>query len=227
MSNVVTLERSSDYEVRLIEANDKQVVSARRETDVRTAITRGLQEYLKQLRIDWPGGRQHAFHAVTNTHPDSVVLAAWPSVNIWSEVLGEYEAANLTPRTEKVGGDLVIRKVSEFAVNLNVDVYASDLEERVGLAAMLEDAFDPHDWSYGFTLELPYYFNARATFAKTHLGYHDSEENASQNIWMATFILNATCPQYRFVGPAKTIDVRVDTGDQEGGSGEIGPHVVI
>ncbi len=51
-----------------------------------------------------------------------------------------------------------------MGLDLTLDVYTSDPVERSVLTAGLEDAMNPVDWRYGFFLDLPYYFGARASY---------------------------------------------------------------
>jgi hypothetical protein len=102
-----------------------------------------------------------------------------------------------------------------------------DPVERMALVAMLEDAFDPVDWMTGFVLELPHYFNERATFEKTGMDYIDGPMPAHRRMRAARFQLTGHCSQFRFVGLVPKPAFRLDCGDGEGGQGGIGPDVDV
>jgi hypothetical protein len=110
---------------------------------------------------------------------------------------------------------------------LTVEFVTMDSVERMALTAMLEDAFEPVDWMTGFRLELPHYFNTRATFEKTGMDYVDGPVQAHRRIRAVHFQLVGVCSQYRFVGLVPKPTFRLDCGEADGGRGGIGPNVVL
>lgn len=215
-----------DVRTRLIsKPGDKQLLTSVRETDVRTAMTRALKEYLEGLSIDWVGGRQSRFASVKQTWSEPEEAAEYPSACVYADSPGTYEASDFTPQDFDLGDSLVVRKVSEFNQPLVVDVVSTDPEERAALVAMLEDAFDPVDWMTGFVLELPHYHNARATFEKVGLSYMDGPVPAHRRVRAARFRVDGSCPQFRFAGLVPKLDLRLDLGESEGGRGGVGPDV--
>ena len=219
---------STESTTRLItQSDDRERLTANRETDVRTALTRGLKEYLERLSIDWPGGRQSRFKRVEQTWATPEESAEYPSASVYSEQPGVYEASSLTPETIDLGDNLTIRKVAEFRQPLTVEFITMDPIERMALVAMLEDAFDPVDWMTGFRLELPHYFNTRAEFEKTGMDYVDGPVQAHRRMRAVHFQLVGGCSQYRFVGLVPKPQFRLDCGEADGGRGAIGPNVVL
>jgi hypothetical protein len=219
---------SSTATTRLIPLpGDEQSVTSRRETDVRTAMTRGVAEYLRQLSIDWVGGRRSYFKQVLETWSEPENDSKYPSACVYAEGDGIYDTSNLTPQTYDIGDGLQLRKASELKLRISVEFTATDPVERMALMAMLEDAFDPCDWRSGFILELPHYHNVRATFEKLDNKYEDGPVVAQRRIRVGRVILDGMCPQMRFVGIVPKPDFRIDAGEAESGQGGIGPDVAI
>lgn len=160
--------------------DDLQHMTRDFETDVRTALTRGVKEYLEQLKIDWPGGRQSKFVKVLQTWAEPEVPAEYPSAVVYATEPGTYDGRNFTPTTEVLEDGYIIRLTSEFTQQIVVEVWTTDPRERVALVKMLEDAFCPVDWMYGFRLELPHYHNMRATFEPLTLAYDDVGDDAQR-----------------------------------------------
>jgi hypothetical protein len=219
---------SSTATTRLIDLpGDVGIITSRRETDVRTALTRGVAEYLRQLSIDWVGGRQHRFKQVLETWSEPENESKFPSACVYSEGEGTYDTSNLTPQTYDLGDSLQLRKISELKLRVAVEFVATDPPERMAIMSMLEDAFDPCDWRSGFVLELPHYHNVRASFEKLDNKYEDGPVVAQRRIRVGRVTLDAICPQMRFVGIVPKPDFRIDAGEAEGGQGGIGPDVAI
>lgn len=171
--------------------DDLQVMTRDYETDARTAITRGLKEYLEQLVVNWPGGRQSKFAKVFQTWAEPEVPAEYPSAVVYATEPGTYDARNFTPSTEQLADGFVIRLSAEFVQNVVVEVWTTDPKERVALVKMLEDAFSPVDWMYGFRLELPHYHNMRATFEPMTMAYDDSADDAQRRYRRVIMVLTA------------------------------------
>jgi hypothetical protein len=75
----------------------------------------------------------------------------------------------------------------EYVLDLMVDTWETDQEGRQAISAMLEDAFVPVDFRYGPLLELPHYFNERATYELMSSTYVDDEAAAQQRVRRARF----------------------------------------
>lgn len=206
---------------------DDNILAKEKETDVRTAITRALAEYLRRLDVYWAGGRYSRFAVVAETWAEPEDAVGYPGAAVWTDQPGLYDDSRFTPRTFELEDKVLLREISEFTQVLKVELFCTDKEERMALVSMLEDAFDPVDWMSGFVLEAPHYHNARITYEKTEMGYLDSAAQAEQRARNAVFTLNTSCPQYRLSGVGQHMNIRIDTGDVEGGVGEIGPEVEI
>jgi hypothetical protein len=82
----------------------------------------------------------------------------------------------------------------DYVQDVQVEVWANDPAERSAVVMMLERAFLPQAWRYGFTLELPYYFHGRATYALKDLTIRDDATTSQQRLRAAVFTLAARAP---------------------------------
>ena len=71
------------------------------------------------------------------------------------------------------------------------------MKQRMGLVAMLEQQLDPTDFRYGLLLELPHYFNERASYEKTSMRYIDNEDSAQRRIRRAQITVTGRVPVVR------------------------------
>lgn len=192
-------------------ASDKQVYTDYRDTDTRTALTRGLAEYLETLSINWPGGRQSRFVKVLQVWSEPEAIAEYPSAVVYSTDAGTYEDSVLSPTLIMLPNRTYLRAVAELRLMMTVEVWATDPKERMALAAMLEDAFDPHEFMTGVRLQLPHYHNQRATYEKMSMTYDDSLDTAQRRWRKAVFTIAGNLTQLRKVGALPTMDLRVKT----------------
>lgn len=176
---------------------DPQVLTNLRETDVQTALTRGLAEYLQDLVIVMQGGREFRFARVFDKYPDAEDSAEYPAAIVYSGQAGTYDASQFTPRTFDVASGITVRAISEFSIGLTVEVWANDTDERIAFAALMEDALNPVDWMYGLRLELPHYYGTRATYELTGITYLDSPEDLQRRWVKAAFAIQANVTQYK------------------------------
>jgi len=174
------------------------------ETDTRTALTRGLSEYLSQIKIQMPGGRELRLKRVIENWSEPEDVATYPSALVYSTEAGEYDASRFTPGLNKDyrlaapdGRYFVV--LAEMVLNLVVDVWATDPRERMGLAKMLEDAFNPCDWMYGFRLDLPHYYNARSSYSLKSISYVDDSDDAMKRYRRLIFTLQGNIPLMKLV----------------------------
>jgi hypothetical protein len=191
-------------------ADIRQEFTDHRETDARTALTRGLAEYLESLSIEWIGGRQSRFLAVLQTWSEPEMVAVFPSAVVYATDAGQYEDATLTPKTIKLAGSgRFLREIAEVKLELTVEVWATDPVERMALAAMLEDALDPHEWMSGLRLRLPHYHGSHATYEKTGLRYEDSTDDSQKRWRKAIFAVTGNITQLRRAGVLPMLDLRI------------------
>lgn len=176
--------------------------TANRETDVRTAVCRGLKEYTEQLTANGFGGRMVQFKKVHANWAQPDDKATYPSAAIWSEEMGKYDAHAFTPTLNPAyrlasPDHRWLVKMSEFEVELIYEVWANDNVMREELCAMLESAFAPVDFMFGFRLQLPHYFNERATYEPLAMQYMDDEESAMRRWRLARFHLRVNASVLR------------------------------
>lgn len=178
------------------EPGDKQQLTGVRDTDCRTALARAVAEYLRPLEVHQEGGRRMKLETVSESWSEPEDMADFPSAVVYAFGDGTYDSSRFSPSLTELPGGVVLRAVAEFTIPIVVEVWCTDPEERMALSILLEDAFDPVDWMTGFQLELPHYFNSRATFIKQSAVYMDDEINAQQRIRRLGVVLEATLTQY-------------------------------
>lgn len=175
------------------------VHNANQECDARLAICRGLAEYIADLKFNADGGRLVKFQQVHEEFAEPEEQAKYPAAKIGLRGPGVYEARSLTPSidpSERVpqpdGRYLIVP--CDFVTSIGVEVWANDPEERSAMICALERAFVPNFNKFGFDLQLPYYFNSRATYAMQELAVDDDGEVAMKRLRIATFTLQARVP---------------------------------
>lgn len=199
----------------ILSQSEAEAYTAARETDVRTAVLRGLREYIENLSYDAPGGARHRFLKVEETWPEPDQNAKYPSANIYTEEPGIYDAVGFVPSFEQLPDGRLLQVSSEFTQVITIDLWCTNATERMGLIAMLEDAFDPVDWMSGFRLRLPHYFNAVASYLKASISAVDSTENANRRWRLASMTLQAAVPQIRMVGAVPGLELRLEVETYE------------
>lgn len=178
------------------EPSYKLELTAYRETDVHTAMARGLAEYLAQQTIDIGGRKLSLTTYTTWAEPENQV--SYPAVAVGAGP-GVYDR-NLTPNmSQTVAGTSRLISVTEFSQELTVDLWATDPKERSYLVAMIEEALNPVDWMYGFRLVLPFYHNATAVYELLNSQYQDSSDDAMAKYRRAIFTLRGTVTAYRLL----------------------------
>jgi hypothetical protein len=175
------------------------VFTANQECDARLALCRGLAEFMSSLSVNAVGGRKVRFKDVHEEWAEPEESASYPSARIGLKGPGTYEARSLTPTLDPAeriplpdGRYCLV--MADFTATLGVEVWANDPEERSALIILLERAFLPNSNKYGFDLQLPYYFNARATYAMQELVVDDDGDLALRRYRIATFMLTARIP---------------------------------
>jgi len=186
----------------ILKADDLQYLSFNRERDCRTSLALGLSQYLSQLSIPWAGGRNLHFRKVLTSWAEPEEPSELPSATLVAVQDAVYEASQFTPTVEKVadGTGRYLRFVAEMQQSFTLVIWATDPREREGLTAMVEDALEPTDFMTGLRLELPYYFNVRATYEKISMAYADSEHDAHRRWRRTVMTISANIPQAVPVG---------------------------
>ena len=186
---------------RLITSSGQPIVyGGVQETDARTALTRGLAEYLALLVFDAPGGRELRFDKVLDTWAEPEDNARYPRAVVGGTGTGVYDASKFTPGPPTQRHQLPLPdgryliSASAFVQDLTVEVWANDPPARREIVRGLEAAFNPVEWMFGFQLELPFYFNERAVYAPKDLAYLDTEQDAMRRYRKAVFTLTGEVP---------------------------------
>lgn len=186
----------------ILQPDERTTFTANRETDCRIALCRGLKEYVEQLSKIAIGGREVYCKRVFEQWAEAEVPARFPSAAIYSTSSCDYDASRFTPGVNPahrltMPDGRYLMQMAEFVAELSVDVWCTDPIERASIAIMLEDAFNPVDWMYGFRLLLPHYFNVRASFEMKAQTYIDTEEEAKRRHRRVVFTLEGRCPLIR------------------------------
>lgn len=196
---------------------DRRVPTPFRTTDATTALTRGLAEYVAPLVIAVPGGRTLSFASSFDAWAQPEDEADYPSfIAYTNDTDGEYDKARLTPAvTNHRYPDGTYEVVgAELGVDVKCEVWATDPEARAALCLMVEEAFAPVEWMYGFRLELPHYFGQRATFEPGRITYLGDAPDALAGFWKARVIVRASVPVTRLLGyPLGQPTARVEVGN--------------
>jgi len=178
------------------------VYTANRECDARTAITRGLAEYLSGMTIDSVGGRRNALRKVFQTWPDAEDEAVYPSAVVLMRGVAAYDSSRFVPgindREKLPAPDgRYVSTVAEMVGDLTVELWCNDSSERADLVAAFEEELVPYDDMYGLMLDLPHYYGNRAVYELKDVQYIDDEQTAMQRYRKALFTLTAQMPVVR------------------------------
>ena len=117
-------------------ANDLMRFTSNVEGDARSAITRGLAEYLEQLQSDLVGGRQVRFKRVEDQYSEPEKQARYPSAAITTTAAGIYDSSAFTPaidpkcRLPFPDGRYLVTP-AEYVQEISVEIWANDPNERV------------------------------------------------------------------------------------------------
>jgi hypothetical protein len=191
----------------------EQVLTAVRETDTRTALTRGLKEYLESLQAQTHDGQLVRLEKVFQTWAEPEQPATIPSACVYSPDPGVYDESSFTPVTKVLPDGTLLRMPSEFVQRVFVDVWATDPKQRVALSALLEQAFNPVEWMFGFRLELPHYHGVRADFTPKSMAYLDDAGDAQRRVRRFVFAIEARGPNVVYVGKRPKMQIRVDLAE--------------
>lgn len=184
--------------------NDERVPTQEVDTDATTALTRGLAEYMAQLKaVDGTP----AFRSSFDSWAEPEDLAEYPAfIAYTNDRTGEYEAANLSPLAELApttsgasANGLYEVSSSSLGVEIACEVWANDPEQRMRVMAALEPALEPVTWMQGFRLELPHYFAQRATYRPMSVTYLGGAAEARQRVLVARVVVHGTVPKTRLL----------------------------
>lgn len=198
---------------RLVErSDDRQVWSNVRETDCRTALSRGVADYVRDMAVQVRGRLLQLKH-VEHAWAPPETMAEFPGCCVYATEPGSYDASQFSPDVVNIEG-ACLKLTSEFSQMVAVEVWTNTPDERVAIVGGLEDLFEPVDWMTGFRLELGHYFNARATFEKLSMTYLDDPDNTTRRLRKALVVLLGKVPQVARVPSGKYAGqvARVDLG---------------
>jgi hypothetical protein len=180
----------------------KQTYTSVQESDARTALARGLAEYLRGLSIE-VGGRQVIMNKVFPTWADPETNAEYPSAVIYSDAPGSYEPSRLSPQPSPDGRIAntheYVYSTCEYVIDFKLDVRCTDSPERRYMVMALEQTLSPVLYMYGFKLDLPFYFGQRGVYEPKSMKYLDDELSAMQKFRVAQFLITAQVPVTRIV----------------------------
>lgn len=212
---VLGLPRVDGLLARLItDSDDEQKLTLTRTTDTRTALARGLVEYLGLLSFLAEGGRLMSFANVQLTWAEPEQPPLSPALTITGLAPGAYADSDFTPHVVMRLGQQALLEFGALEQDFLVAVWSTDPMQRTGLTILLEDASDPVDWMSGFRLELPFYFGARATYTVRNVQFLDGAQDAQRRWRMAVFGVTASVPKYRPIGtpPILIPEVALEVG---------------
>ena len=213
---------------RLIPRQDEKAspLTARQETDCSTGIARGVAEYLASLSLDWPEVGLIRFAKSTHVWADyengsedypRAFAGTVDAEGSYDGGLGEDDGIRLDAVGGILppGGGVVLDSFEELVIQVTVEVHCMNPKQRVGACVMLERAFRPYRGRRGFMLELPHYFNVRASYSASGVTYMDNEEDAARNYRRARFVLQSRAPVVvpRFQRPMRSMIHTSDTLD--------------
>jgi len=196
-------------------------LTGNQECDVRTALKRGLAEYLASLPefIHPSFNTRVRLKEVWDVWPDQEDKRKYPSAIVYSDREHLYDASSFTPVVDpacKVDAMTYLVKHAEVTFDMMIDILSTNPEERICFGMQMEDALNPVDWMYGFQLELPHYFNARGTYRVVTGNYPDDEPRAFQRNRHLVFMVTGQLSQYRKKRITPLTETRIDLTVEDG-----------
>lgn len=170
-------------------------------TSARLATQRGLAQYLSQLEANAPGGRRVRLMKVfeewsePETHavyPAAVVRGAGPVTFSPRQMGAPYPDEKC--RLPAPDGRYLMA-FNDALQDLQVEVWCTDPMERSSMELMLEAALNPVMFRSGFVLELPHYFNARATYQLKDVTIPDDDGDAVRRYRRLQYTVSTSVPQ--------------------------------
>lgn len=205
-------------EARFIEfPGDPEIPTKDCTVDVRTALVRGLADYLRPVRISPDLGRADVqLRAVIEHRAEYEELAEYPSAAVYcqgslsmadgADSLGPQNAESY--RVEN--GTLQIH--GEATGTVVAEIWCANPVERALFAMAMERVAHPCDWRSGFLMELPYYYNQRASYLLQTSDYQDSDQDVQRGYWklvltFQTAMAYATWREFPNLDPRASIAV--------------------
>lgn len=195
----------------------KLLPSSHRDCSAAVAPIRALTTYLESLTFPLDGHKRMKFAVVRALKAEPEDLAAYPAAAVFMEGEAQYgmEDGALQPIYDP-SGDLddgsSLFLGGEVRVDLQVHVWTNEIEERENVMMALEDAFTPVEWMSGFLLEMPHYYNLRASYQFRSMSYEDTDADNQRRYRKLGIRIQATCPYARVftlprLRPAPAVEV--------------------
>lgn len=187
------------------------VYTANRETDSRTAVMRGMAEYLETMSYSQEGV-PYSFQKVFQNWAEPEDISIFPSAAVYALEEGKYDSSKFSPVVDpsmqlpEPDGRYVTMP-TELMQEFIVEIWANPPNARGVLVQMLEDASNPVDWMYGFRLALPHYYGAIATYELLGVSYEDNELAAQQRFRKAALRYSAVMPVIQLLDRPKLRDL--------------------
>jgi hypothetical protein len=186
---------------RVLVTGERVAMSGREECDCRTALARGLAEYVRAIQGFDLTGKSVKFANVYDTWPDSADTQALPAASVYADGDGSYDTGQLGVMTQgRVPDGRTYAVVAEYATNITIELGARSKDERAALVAAIERALVPEARIYAARLVLPHYFNAVAEYSLQTNVYENSPDQVQAGRWTATVTVAASVPQVRVFG---------------------------
>ncbi len=194
----------------VLDPADPEVLTNVREADAKSALCRGLVEYLAASVVVTPsrGLEQTTFRKVVDMYAEPEVLSDYPSASVTFMGDGEYDQGSLETIAISNSEALIVQ--SSFTQELLIDVWCTTPNERALFAAAVEDALDPTDWMCGLRLTLDHYYGVRATYLIKSVDFDDNEQQNMRRYRIAKFVVTGTVPRLRLVSTVP-LDPRAET----------------
>lgn len=199
----------------ILDPTERRVASPLGVTDATQAVTRGIAEYVASLSLF--AGEPPVFIKCFDEWATVDDEADYPSFAAYAnDAEGTYEAASMSSQVNQHRYPNGTYETSSASLSIDVkcEIWANDPQERAALIALLEQAFSPVDWMYGFRLALPHYFNQRATFEPMKIVRLGGTQEAMQRYANARMTVRACVPVTRVLPFAQgQPKVRATVGD--------------
>lgn len=174
--------------------DDKRKATPYATLDATGALTRGIAEYVASLSLD---GVVPVFLKSFDEWADLEDEAVYPSfIAYCNDSEGTYEGAAMSTRVSghRYPDGTYEASSAELAIDVKCEAWANDPNQRALLVALLERAFSPVDWMYGFRMELPHYYGQRATYEPQRILRVGGEAEALRRYAIARMTVRATVP---------------------------------
>jgi hypothetical protein len=154
--------------------------------DCRTALARGLAEYLSTAAVNF-GQRDLTFVSWVIQWGAANEPAKLPALCVVGSQDMQTEDPNFVPIVHHLGDGVCLRETDSVSQDFDVMLWTTDPVSRMGLTAAVEDMLSPTDWMSGFRLKLPYYFGMEAAYLCGSMRHDDASETVASSRYVATF----------------------------------------